>query len=51
MKVIAYSAWTRPEVYTVKNTKQAKRLAKRIKNEEQKLCEILTEVEYNKEQE
>lgn len=46
MKVIAYSAWVKPEIYTVKNSRDAKRLARRIKNEEQKKCEIFTEYDY-----
>lgn len=46
MKVIAHSAWTSPEVFTVKSKKQGKKLAARLKHQEQKLCEVLTEKEY-----
>jgi len=48
MKVIAYSAHTRPEIFTVKNTRDAKRLAARLKHHEQKLASIYTEREYIK---
>ena len=45
MKVIAYSFYENPEVFSARNMRQAKRIATRIKNEQRK-PEILTEKGY-----
>ena len=50
MKVIAYSMWEKPRIYTVKNCRDAKRLARRLKDEEQKAVEIKTEKEHRESQ-
>ncbi len=45
MKVIAYSFWQKPEIYTVKSKRGAKVILRRIR-EEQKKGEVLTEREF-----
>lgn len=49
MKIIAFSAWVKPEVFTRRNSRDAKRLAARIKNEDQKLTTVLTEKQFRDE--
>jgi hypothetical protein len=45
MKVIAYSAWRKPEVFDARDSREAKRIARRIR-EEQRKPEIHTERSY-----
>lgn len=45
MKVIAYSIHQTPEIFDCHGTREAKKIARQIKNE-QRLFEILTEKEF-----
>ncbi len=48
MKVIAYSNWQRPQIFSVKSNREAKRLKNQLKNQ-QFLVEIKTEKEWKEE--
>jgi hypothetical protein len=45
MKVIGYSAWVRPEVITVKSSREAKTVKREMRDRQLKV-EILTEKEF-----
>jgi hypothetical protein len=50
MKIIAFSTWQCPQIFTVKSNREAKRLKNQLKNQ-QFLVEIKTEMEWKKENE
>ena len=47
MKIVAYSAWRKPEIFTVKSRKAAQRKISELKSQ-QLLVELHTEKEYKR---